>query len=124
MDDLTAGLLAGADLSEEDVRRAADALLQPQVADESKAAFLKALDQKGETAGEITAFVQSFLRHAVTPNIGPGDAEGPSLDVCGTGGDQLGLFNISTAAMFVLAGGGVNIIKHGNRGTSKSGGAE
>jgi anthranilate phosphoribosyltransferase len=47
------------------------------------------------------------------------------LDVCGTGGDRMELFNVSTTSMFVLAAGGVVVVKHGNRGiTSKCGGAD
>ena len=57
--------------------------------------------------------------------FGPDDCQGPSIDVCGTGGDKLDLFNISTASVFVLAAGGATVVKHGNRGiTSKSGGAD
>ena len=47
------------------------------------------------------------------------------LDVCGTGGDRMELFNISTTTMFVLAAGGAVVVKHGNRGiTSRCGGAD
>ena len=49
----------------------------------------------------------------------------PLLDVCGTGGDKLNLFNVSTTSVFLLAAAGVAVVKHGNRGiTSKSGGAD
>ena len=59
------------------------------------------------------------------PHLGLLDLEGPTLDVCGTGGDQLDLFNVSTTAMFVAAAAGAVVVKHGNRGiTSKSGGAD
>ncbi|MEI6676382.1 MAG: anthranilate phosphoribosyltransferase, partial [Verrucomicrobiota bacterium] len=59
------------------------------------------------------------------PHVGLLDLEGPTLDVCGTGGDRLGLFNVSTTAMFIAAAAGAVVVKHGNRGiTSPSGGAD
>ena len=47
------------------------------------------------------------------------------IDVCGTGGDGLDLFNVSTTIMFILAAGGVAVVKHGNRSvTSRCGSAD
>jgi anthranilate phosphoribosyltransferase len=69
--------------------------------------------------------VEAFLDQAVDPHLGLLDLDGPTLDVCGTGGDQLDLFNVSTTAMFIAAAAGAVVVKHGNRGiTSKSGGAD
>lgn len=88
---------------------------------DQRATFLGTLHRRGETPAEIAAFVDILLRRAVPF---PGSGEG-CLDVCGTGGDKAGFFNISTTTMFVAAGAGARIIKHGNRGiTSKSGGAD
>jgi anthranilate phosphoribosyltransferase len=90
-----------------------------------KADLLRALSAKGETPAEIAAFVRVFLQHALRPPLDMAAPGKPVIDVCGTGGDKLDLFNISTASMFVLAGGGVRVVKHGNRGvTSKSGSAD
>ena len=90
-----------------------------------KTQFLKSLAKKGETPSEIAGFVKNFLKHAVDPKFSSDDCQGPTIDVCGTGGDKLDLFNISTASVFVLAAGGASVVKHGNRGiTSKSGGAD
>jgi anthranilate phosphoribosyltransferase len=125
MQTLTAQLTAGRDLSAEDVEHAVAQLVSTECADAAKAAFLRALREKGETAAEIAAFARALLARAVDPDIQPGKVPGPLLDVCGTGGDKLDLFNISTTAMFILAAGGACVVKHGNRAiTSKCGGAD
>lgn len=118
-------LRAGEELNPRQVQAMAEMLLDGGVADARKAEVLEALAQKGETPSEIAAFVEVFLEHAVDPHLGLLDLDGPTLDVCGTGGDKLELFNVSTTAMFVSAAAGAVVVKHGNRGiTSKSGGAD
>lgn len=125
MQDLIAHLEHGHDLSPGQAGESVRLLLDEKIDDASKAALLKALRAKGETAGEIAAFVKSLLAHAVDPRIDPKNLPGPMLDVCGTGGDRMDLFNVSTTGMFVLAAGGAVVVKHGNRAiTSKCGGAD
>lgn len=122
---LTAHLHAGLNLAPAEIGLAAGALLSLEVDETGKGDFLTALRAKGETAAEIAGFAQALLAHAVDPEIDPARAPGPLLDVCGTGGDQLHLFNVSTTVMFVLAAGGAAVVKHGNRAiTSQSGGAD
>ena len=119
----TLALAEGAVFSPEDMAVIADRLLSSEASDEEKADFLEAFHARGERPEEITALALAFLGKAE-----PFEADralGPFLDVCGTGGDKLGLFNISTAVMFVVAGAGARVVKHGNRGiTSRSGGAD
>lgn len=123
--DLTSTVREGRELSTAQVAEAAAALLDESAAGDTKADFLRALREKGETADEIAAFVRAFLERAVDPALDPARLPGPMLDVCGTGGDRMELFNISTTAMFVLAAGGAAVVKHGNRGiTSRCGGAD
>lgn len=123
MKDLTDRICSGAVLGGPDVIAAASALLSGDFSDEEKADFLEALHLRGEKPEEVRAFAARFLEAAVP--FEPQAGLGPVLDVCGTGGDKLGLFNISTAVMFVAAGAGARVVKHGNRGiTSRSGGAD
>ncbi|HSI11815.1 MAG TPA: anthranilate phosphoribosyltransferase [Chthoniobacter sp.] len=125
MNDLIAELRASRDLDAAQIDHAVGALVSTEVTDETKAEFLKALRDKGETAREIAGFVQALLGRAVDPGLDPEALPGPMIDICGTGGDKLELFNISTTTMFVLAAGGACVVKHGNRAiTSKCGGAD
>ena len=125
MDALIQHLEHKQDLSPREVAVAASLLLDAAAPDAKKERLLEALALKGETPAEIAGFVEAFLEQAVDPHLGLLELEGPTLDVCGTGGDQLDLFNVSTTAMFIAAAAGAVIVKHGNRGiTSKSGGAD
>ena len=115
----------GEELNAAQVREAVEGLVDEGVANGVKGEFLQALRAKGETAEEIAWFAGELLARAVDPEIDEEKLSGPMLDVCGTGGDGMGMFNVSTTAMFLLAAGGAVVVKHGNRGiTSKSGGAD
>jgi anthranilate phosphoribosyltransferase len=118
---LTDHLKTGANLSLGQIRLGCDFLLDSENSVTARADFLHALNIKGETPEEVAGFVEVLLERSVPlPFIGEG-----CLDVCGTGGDRTGFFNISTTVMFIVAGAGARVVKHGNRGvTSKSGGAD
>ena len=79
------------------------------------AEFLRSLSEKGETDEELRAMLTKMNEHSV--RISP-RCHGSLIDVCGTGGDNLQTFNISTTASFVIAGAGGNVAKHGNRSVS------
>lgn len=116
---------SGLDLTDGDIRFALPLLLSEAVEDETKAEFLIALHEKGETAEEVTSFVQLLMERANDPQIDPAEMPGPMIDVCGTGGDGLDFFNVSTTIMFILAAGGAVVVKHGNRSvTSLCGSAD
>src|SRR5256885_11274266 len=114
---------AGNDLSAFDVQEAAAFLLSDSIEAKTKADFLTVLHETGEGPSEVASFVRGLLDRAVPLDIdGVG---GPVIDVCGTGGDGIDLFNVSTAIIFVLAAGGATVVKHGNRRvTSLSGSAD
>jgi anthranilate phosphoribosyltransferase len=122
---LTEKLESGGDLTAADIRYVVPLLLSDAANAELKAAFLTALHRKGETAEEITAFVGLFMERADDPQINPSEFPGPMIDVCGTGGDGLSFFNVSTTIMFIMAAGGAVVVKHGNRSvTSLCGSAD
>lgn len=109
------------DLSPEEAREALGGILRGEVGVEQTTAFLLGMRAKGETIEELTNFVRVMREAAISPEV---DIDG-AVDLCGTGGDGSGTFNISTAAMFVVAGAGVPVLKHGNRSvSSKSGSAD
>ena len=83
--------------------------------DKDVAKFLKNLTEKGESDDELLAMLNKMEEFAL--HISP-NCQGKIIDVCGTGGDKLKTFNISTTASFVIAGAGGNVAKHGNRSIS------
>lgn len=114
-------LLTGRDVPPARMTEAVRDLVAGRVDDARGAAFLTALRIKGETADEIAAATIVLREQMVT--LVP--VSGPVLDTCGTGGDDSGTFNISTAAALVACGAGVPVVKHGNRAvSSKSGSAD
>jgi anthranilate phosphoribosyltransferase len=118
-------LNAGLDLNAGDIGVAVALLLSDTTEDSVKADFLTSLHRKGETVEEIVGFVQQLINRSVDPLIEPKNLAGPMIDVCGTGGDGIDLFNVSTTIMFILAAGGAVVVKHGNRSvTSRSGSAD
>ncbi len=104
------------DLSEGEARGAMLAILEGAASAAQIAGFLVALRMKGETAAELVGFARAMREMARSVDAG-GDGE-PLLDSCGTGGDGLATFNISTVAAFVVAGASVRVAKHGNRSLS------
>lgn len=117
-----AKLVEGKSLSEDEAFGSMVEIMRGQATSAQIAAFLTALRMKGENVEEITAFAKAMkaLCHNIQPNV-----NGRLVDTCGTGGDKIKTFNVSTAAAFVVAGAGVHVAKHGNRSvTSKSGSAD
>lgn len=125
MQELVEKIRRGFELDRDDIASALVLLLSERVEDCLKAEFLTELHQRGETPGEIAGFVRALLARATDPEIDLRALPGPAIDVCGTGGDGLDLFNVSTTIMFILAAGGAVVLKHGNRSvTSRCGSAD
>ena len=113
--ELTEQLSLRTNLTIDQMSNVMDEILTGTQNDDDVAEFLKNLTQKGETDDELLAMLnkmEEFSLH-ISPNC-----KGKIIDVCGTGGDKLKTFNISTAASFVIAGAGGNVAKHGNRSIS------
>jgi anthranilate phosphoribosyltransferase len=122
---LTEQLRRRENLTEPQVLDAISQLTAESVSAEAKAAFLSALAQKGETTEEIAAFARNLRELSILPPLDAETRAREILDVCGTGGDKLNTFNISTTVAIVCASGGVTVAKHGNRAiTSQSGSAD
>ncbi|MED5316476.1 MAG: anthranilate phosphoribosyltransferase [Candidatus Neomarinimicrobiota bacterium] len=113
-------LLEGNDLSNDRAFDVMLSIMSGKFNDAQIAGFLMALRAKGETVDEIAGFANAMREKMVSVPLASS-----AIDMCGTGGDARGTFNISTAASFVVAGAGVKVAKHGNRSmTSQSGSAD
>jgi anthranilate phosphoribosyltransferase len=102
-------------LSREEARDAMNLILNGEASTAQIAAFLGAYKVLGDGVDEITGFAEA-MRAAVHPIETPDAAQ--VLDTCGTGGDALSTFNISTAVAIVAAAAGAKVAKHGNRAFS------
>ncbi|MDP6460055.1 MAG: anthranilate phosphoribosyltransferase [Candidatus Hydrothermarchaeota archaeon] len=115
-------LIDGEDLSTEEAEKAMKAIMGGEATQAQIGSFLTALRMKGETMKEISACARIMrdFSERITPRV-----RGTLVDTCGTGGDEIKTFNISTIAAFIAAGAGIPIAKHGNRSvTSKAGSAD
>jgi anthranilate phosphoribosyltransferase len=108
-------LISRTNLSENEIRQSVHLILEGKASDAAIASFLVALAMKGETAEEIWTILQTVKEHAIkiTPKV-----NGNLIDTCGTGGDTIRSFNISTAAAIVASSAGSKVAKHGNRSFS------
>ncbi len=106
-------------LSSEEMTKAMDIIMDGKADPVQVATLLTALKMKGETPEEVAAAAKVMLAKAQ-----PTKTDLPCvLDIVGTGGDETNTFNISTTSSFVIAGAGVAVAKHGNRGVSSKSGA-
>jgi len=109
-----ARIIAGKDLTEEQMAAMIEAIFSGDITDAQIGAFMAALATKGETFEELAGAARAMRRKAARIQ-----ATAPVVvDTCGTGGDAAGTFNISTTCAFVVAGCGVTVAKHGNRSIS------
>jgi anthranilate phosphoribosyltransferase len=107
-------------LSEAEAEAAFGVIMSGEATPAQIAGLLMALRVRGETVAELTGAVRA-MRARMTRIVAPDNA----MDVCGTGGDNAGTLNVSTAVTFVVAGLGIPVAKHGNRAlSSRTGGAD
>jgi len=117
---MLARLAAGEALSAAEAETAFDIIMSGEATPAQIGGLLMAMRVRGETVAELTGAVRA-LRNRMTAIPAPDGA----IDVCGTGGDNAGTLNVSTAVTFVVAGAGVPVAKHGNRAlSSRTGGAD
>ncbi len=115
-----ARLAAGETLAEAEAEAAFGLIMSGEATPAQIAGLLMAMRVRGETVAELTGAVRAMRARMVAVAAPAG-----AIDVCGTGGDNAGTLNVSTAVAFVLAGAGVTVAKHGNRNLSSlSGGAD
>lgn len=111
-------LISGKDLDYDQAKTVMEEMMTGEATPAQMGGFLTALRMQGETIDEITAFATVMREKGI--KIEP---KREVIDIVGTGGDEVGTFNISTTSAFVVAAGGVPVAKHGNRSVSSRSGA-
>ncbi len=111
--------VGGAQLSRSEAAGAMGEIMDGAATDAQIGGYLAALRLRGDRPEELLGFLDAFRERARRITLDDPDA----VDLCGTGGDGLGTFNVSTVAAFVLAGTGVTVAKHGNRSVSSGSGS-
>lgn len=106
------------DLTRDEAHSCFDAIFAGDAPPEDIAAFLLGLQTKGETVDELLGAVESMRAHMLAIPAPPG-----TMDIVGTGGDNHGTLNVSTAVALVVAGCGAPVAKHGNRASSSRSGS-
>ena len=109
----------GASLTEDEAYTVMNQVMEGAATPSQISALITGMRMKGETVDEIVGFARAMREHAtpVRPTVTG------YIDTCGTGGDGLHTFNISTTTAFVVAGAGVPVAKHGNRAVSSAAGS-
>ncbi len=109
-------------LDEKEVEYLFNNIMEGNLTDAQIGAALIALKMKGETVSEISTASKIMREKAIKINV---KDKSNLIDTCGTGGDKVDTFNVSTISAFVVAGCGVKVAKHGNRSvSSKCGSAD
>jgi anthranilate phosphoribosyltransferase len=121
IEEALARVVARRNLSEDEAQASIECIMLGEATDAQIAGFLVALRMKGETSSELTGFARVMRAHVLPVNHNRDNV----VDTCGTGGDTLKTFNLSTAAAVIASAAGVPIAKHGNRAfTSRCGSAD
>ncbi|RZA18853.1 MAG: anthranilate phosphoribosyltransferase, partial [Proteobacteria bacterium] len=112
-------LFKGQILTREEAREAMEKMMEGSVSPEEVAGFLGAIAARGESSQELVGCVEAMRARALPFVTKRHDL----IDVCGTGGDDLGTFNISTTNALLLSALGLGVVKHGNRAVSSQSGS-
>ena len=115
---LLSDLLEGRSLAVAEASGAMTDIMNGDVSDARLAAFLVALREKGESVDEVVGFRDAILSAALSLDVST-----DAVDIVGSGGDPIGVINVSSIAAIVVSAAGVPVIKHGNRAASSKSGA-